>query len=215
MLDHFDTLAKLSAALDDREGLMLGEVEEVNSTFRSRLRTLRLLRDFTVRSLGSRAGVSASLVSNIENGRSNPSVATISKICDALGVEVADLFSSRKIELTPQVPADREVLVTEGGVRKSVLLRESDRGVSLYQVSMPPGSETGTLSNPSGTLDLITMIEGRVIVEFGEARVKLESGDVLRFFSNTAHSISNETAEEAVFHWLVLDAKSRSKTAQV
>lgn len=183
--------------------------EDSAVTFRERLRTLRKLQGVTLRELASRAGVSAALISNIENARTNPSVAAISKICNALGVEVADILAPGGLELGAQGPEDREVLNAASGIHKSVLLRERDRGVSLYEATMPPESSTGTLKNPSGSIDLVVVISGRVSVLFAGTRVTLDAGHSLRFHSDLDHSIVNESADEATFQWLALDTVAR------
>jgi DNA-binding XRE family transcriptional regulator/mannose-6-phosphate isomerase-like protein (cupin superfamily) len=59
-----------------------------------RLRAHRERRGFTVRSLASSVGVSPSLVSQIENGKANPSVATLYAIVSALDISLDELFSS-------------------------------------------------------------------------------------------------------------------------
>lgn len=196
-------------AVDNRSKNPWRMREQMNSgdhvTFRERLRTLRKLQGVTLRELASRAAVSASLISNIENARTNPSVAAISKICNALGVEVADILAPEELVLGAQKPEDRELLDAAGGVHKSVLLRERERGVSLYEVTMPAESSTGGLRNPAGSVDFIIVLNGRVTVQFAGTRVALEAGHSLRFHSDLDHCVANETVEEAKFHWLALD----------
>ena len=63
-----------------------------------RLREARQRRGVSVRSLARELGVSASLVSQIETGKSQPSVSTLYAMTTALGISVEDVFAS--------VPAD-------------------------------------------------------------------------------------------------------------
>lgn len=58
-----------------------------------RLRAERAHRGVTVRGLAREVGVSASLISQIENGRSQPSVSTLYAITTALGISIEDLFA--------------------------------------------------------------------------------------------------------------------------
>jgi transcriptional regulator with XRE-family HTH domain len=57
-----------------------------------RLRTRRLALGMSLRQLARTLGVSASFVSQIENGKSQPSVATLYQICQVLEVSVDELF---------------------------------------------------------------------------------------------------------------------------
>jgi transcriptional regulator with XRE-family HTH domain len=56
------------------------------------IRRLRDEKGWNQTELGFRADTSPSIISLIENGKRNPSTATLAKIAGALGVEVVDLF---------------------------------------------------------------------------------------------------------------------------
>jgi len=56
------------------------------------IRRLRDEKGWNQTELGFRAGASPSIISLIENGKRNPSTATLAKIAEALEVEVVDLF---------------------------------------------------------------------------------------------------------------------------
>src|SRR5215203_7184385 len=56
------------------------------------IRQLRDEKDWNQTELGFHADTSPSIISLIENGKRNPSTATLAKIAGALGVEVVDLF---------------------------------------------------------------------------------------------------------------------------
>ncbi|MBT2416370.1 helix-turn-helix transcriptional regulator [Streptomyces sp. ISL-22] len=60
----------------------------------ARIRQARLQRGTSLRALAREIGVSASLVSQIENGRSQPSVSTLYAITTALGISVESLFAA-------------------------------------------------------------------------------------------------------------------------
>src|SRR5579875_1343068 len=63
-------------------------------TLGTRIRDARVARGLGVRELARIADCSASLVSQIERGRANPSVSTLYSLADALGISVASLFRS-------------------------------------------------------------------------------------------------------------------------
>ncbi|WP_129667497.1 cupin domain-containing protein [Phytoactinopolyspora endophytica] len=58
-----------------------------------RIREERVRRGATVRGLAGEIGVSASLISQIENDKSQPSVSTLYAITTALGISIEDLFA--------------------------------------------------------------------------------------------------------------------------
>ncbi|MPY38782.1 helix-turn-helix transcriptional regulator, partial [Streptomyces phyllanthi] len=69
----------------------------------ARIRQARLERGMSLRALAREIGVSASLVSQIETGKSQPSVSTLYAITTALSISVEALFDAR--DATPASPA--------------------------------------------------------------------------------------------------------------
>ena len=64
-----------------------------------RLKALRLSQGLTLQEVGDALGVRRANLSSIETGRTNPSLDTISRICEFYGYKVAVVF----------VPPDKEV----------------------------------------------------------------------------------------------------------
>jgi transcriptional regulator with XRE-family HTH domain len=62
----------------------------------ARIRQARLERGRSLRALAREVGVSPSLVSQIETGKSQPSVSTLYTITTALGISVESLFDMRE-----------------------------------------------------------------------------------------------------------------------
>ncbi|RSN11017.1 XRE family transcriptional regulator [Streptomyces sp. WAC 01325] len=60
----------------------------------ARIRQARLAHGTSLRALAREIGVSASLVSQIENGKSQPSVSTLYAITTALGISIESLFDA-------------------------------------------------------------------------------------------------------------------------
>lgn len=71
----------------------------VSVLFGRRLRGLRTLRGLTQEQLGEKAGVSGKFIGQIERGAGNPSLKNLSRLGQALGIELTDLL--RFEELRP------------------------------------------------------------------------------------------------------------------
>lgn len=69
----------------------------------AKFRAARQKKKLSLRELASRADVSASLLSQIENGRANPSVMTLYNVAEALSVSITYFFPDS--ETPPQPPA--------------------------------------------------------------------------------------------------------------
>jgi transcriptional regulator with XRE-family HTH domain/quercetin dioxygenase-like cupin family protein len=72
---------------------------EVGVNLGSRLRRARQRRGLTLREVARRLGVSASFVSQLENGKSQPSVVTLYSLTQLLGVSIDQMF---EVEREPE-----------------------------------------------------------------------------------------------------------------
>ena len=61
----------------------------------NQIRSLRETKDLSQQKLAESASISVSHVSDLENGNTNPTVATLACVARALGVQVRDLFDYR------------------------------------------------------------------------------------------------------------------------
>src|SRR5512144_1874911 len=59
-----------------------------------RLRQLREERNISMRSLATKSGLSANALSMIERGKASPSVSTLYKLAEALGISITSFFGS-------------------------------------------------------------------------------------------------------------------------
>lgn len=90
-LDHLRQV--LRRAIREK-GLMVDASERLNQQIGSTIRALRKDRELTLKQLANKTGLSVSLISQIELGKSAASVATLHKLSAALGVAMAQLFET-------------------------------------------------------------------------------------------------------------------------
>lgn len=97
----------------------------------ARLRQLRLARRFTQEQLAERAGLSYKFIGEVERGRGNPTLTTLSALSDALGVGLIDLLGldAERPRLTPRQASQ---------VRDALASLES-----LVELSAPPEKTRG------------------------------------------------------------------------
>src|SRR5215471_16317832 len=73
----------------------MGDTEALMDNLGTRLKQLRVKAGLTLRQLARKADVSPSFVSQIENGKSQPSVATLYVFAQLLNVSIDELFDQR------------------------------------------------------------------------------------------------------------------------
>jgi transcriptional regulator with XRE-family HTH domain len=189
-----------------------------NSRIGERLREARLSMDISVREVARRAGVSASLVSQIERDRVNPSVATLWELVTVLGLPIGDLFA----ETSPQPawpkssttsPGFRSVVDLESGVRWEQLMSRGDPDVEFLKIVYPPGAEScdeRSLLRHNGR-EHGCVLSGRLGVRVGFDEYELGPGMAISFDATAPHrlwSIGDQTAEAI---WLVVGRQSDTR----
>ncbi|GAB3420383.1 helix-turn-helix domain-containing protein [Flindersiella endophytica] len=198
-----------------------------------RVRDARLRTGFSLRSLARDAGISASMLSQIETGKSSPSVSTLYAITSALGISIQDVFDvaeqpveealaapetpvtllqtlglSRGRRIGPHVtPADRQALTLDTGVCWERLGELPPHPVDFLLVTYPPGgtsSSTGGLMRHPGS-EYGFLVSGELQLTLGFEEIRLRSGDAISFESTTPHSYRNVSEEPAVGVWFVME----------
>jgi transcriptional regulator with XRE-family HTH domain len=188
----------------------------------ARIRQARLERGLGLRALAREVGVSASLVSQIETGKSHPSVSTLYAITTALGISVESLFEVRETaavvhalaafaadpgrRIGPLVtPGERDVLELDSGVVWERLGHVPGTDVDFLLVTYRPGgssSGSGGLMRHAGT-EYGYLTSGELVLTLGFDEQVLHPGDAVSFESTTPHRYRNDGEEPAVGVWFV------------
>jgi transcriptional regulator with XRE-family HTH domain len=175
-----------------------------------RIKALRAERHLQQRQLAEKAGLTPSMLSQIESGRLTPSLHTLGKVAAAFGVPIASLFEpapngrlhvSRKIDY-PVVSFDGtsekwHVLGTglfQGKIRAVVAtLGPRGKGVKTDKVILEPGQ-----------MKLLYVIEGKVSLQYGGEAHALEAGDSAYLDGGTPHGWENPGPKAARVLWVIL-----------
>jgi transcriptional regulator with XRE-family HTH domain len=200
-----------------------------------RIREERVRRGVSLRTLAGEVGVSASMISQIENGKSQPSVSTLYAITSALGVSIQEVFdtplaepaeravgavglpttvlealgSSRGRRIGPIVRVkERQALTLDTGVIWERLGELPPHSIDFMLATYPPGgtsSSTGGLMRHPGT-EFGYLISGELILTLGFDEIHLGPGDAISFESTEPHSYRNNGTEPAVGVWFVVES---------
>jgi transcriptional regulator with XRE-family HTH domain len=175
-----------------------------------RIRALRAERHLQQRQLAEKAGLTPSMVSQIESGRLTPSLHTLGKLAGALGVPIASLFESApngRLHVTrrseyPVVSFDDsseqwQVLgagLFQGKIR-AVVSTLGPRGRSM---------NTGKVVIEPGQMKLFYVLEGRVALHYNGDVHRLEAGDSAYLDGGTPHGWENLGRGTARALWAIL-----------
>jgi mannose-6-phosphate isomerase-like protein (cupin superfamily) len=173
----------------------------------------------SLRELARRLEVSPSLVSQIETGKTQPSVRTLYAIVNELGVSLDDVFARENAGVRTtrgrkrraggdavQRAHDRSVIDLGSGVHWERLTTWNDRDVDfLYAIYEPGGA-----SSPDESLvrhngrEFGIVVSGSLGVTVGFDEYVLEPGDSISFDSSVPHRLHNDSDEVVNAIWVVL-----------
>jgi len=158
-----------------------------------RLRRLRHSRRLTLREVAAGAGVSESFLSQLERGRVSASVASLRRVCNALGIAVHELFSPHDDEGSQVLRfASREVLPFGERARKWLLTPRPVHALEVAVCEFEPGGSTGAQPYTHGdSEEVCVVLDGTVELRVGDEVSTLSAGDSGHYRSSVPHQISN------------------------
>lgn len=188
--------------------LMDKDASELSAAIGTTVRSERQARGWTLDQLATHSGVSRRMVINVEQGTANPSVTTLLRISDALGIGLQALVA---------VPQNKPVKVVRAG--DAPALWTGDRGgrgvllagtappdiLELWDWTLAPGDRHDSEAHVSGTKEILQVRAGSVSVTVGERTEVLEIDDAISFVSDVPHSYANEGNDLARFSLTVFE----------
>ena len=193
--------------------------------FGARLRNARQRRGLSLRSVAQSLGLSASLISQIETGKSQPSVSTLYAIVTLLGVSIDELLGVGSSTVIPAPPrstaqaglpvqraSDNPVLEMENGVRWERLAIGDGGPVDALLVTYAPGASSSIenrLMRHAG-VEYAYLLEGELTLQLDFDTYTLRPGDSLHFDSVRPHLYSNRSDAPARGIWFVLGRREQN-----
>lgn len=174
----------------------MSEPVEVAEAIGARVRQHRNSRGWTLDELASRSGVSRRQLVTIEGGDANPSIATLLRLSEALGIGLPTLVDMQRPNASTITPAGQApVLWTgpHGGQAELVAGTEPPDVVELWDWTLYPGEQHRTEAHTPGTRELIHVLEGHIELTIGEHTDRLDTGDAATFHGDLPHGYANPT----------------------
>ena len=107
------------------------------------LRRLRQAQSLTLRALAEQVGVTASALSQIERGTSEPSLGTLWRLGRALNASLFDFFAGQEAPTVDVTRAGDRTVVEFERFRYEVMARSAQRGIDLFTLRLEPGDGPG------------------------------------------------------------------------
>jgi transcriptional regulator with XRE-family HTH domain len=189
----------------------------VEDNLGSQIRAARRARGMSLRTLAQKVGVSASMLSLLETGRSRSSVTTLFAVVEALDMSMDDLFVGEAVRPPPSPDAGEDEVVIvrrdqaprvelETGVIWEQLGHHQPYGAELLLVTYPPGAK----SSLSGKFQLHTgyelahILHGQLFCRVRFEEFTLGEGDSVSFDSERPHLLENRGSVDVRAVWVLI-----------
>ncbi len=147
----------------------------------------------TITDMGNRTGLSAGMLSKIENGNTSPSLATLRSLSTALNVPVTALFRQFEEQRDATfVQAGNGLAIDRRGTRAGHQYQllghsvHSDVSVEPYLITLESDAEVFPIFQHAG-VEFIYVLEGSMVYRHLNATYTLTPGDSLFFDSDAPH----------------------------
>jgi transcriptional regulator with XRE-family HTH domain len=175
------------------------------------LRRLRTRRGLSLERLAHKSGVSRAMLSQVELGKSAPTINVLWKIARALGVTFSALLSTN-LDTSPvllRASSAKRLSSLDGSFSSRALFPfDRPRRVEFYELHLKPHAVEEADPHPPGTAENIVVNAGAVTISVGNAAHELNQGDALLFAADVPHSYRNRGNDDALMYLVMTYAET-------
>ncbi|GAA0782992.1 XRE family transcriptional regulator [Roseibium denhamense] len=159
-----------------------------------RLKKARRTQGLSLEAVEKLSGVSRSMVSQIERGESNPTVATLLNLTRALNVDFAGLLGEEAAEDRVEIQHEHQTPALDragDGCKIRILSPPQDTGrFEVYELIFAEDGKLKSKPHERGTREQLVAEEGTLEVTSGAATGVIKKGDTARYAADVPHCIS-------------------------
>ena len=173
--------------------MALYQSDAVSVNIGERLRELREARNISMRALAARSGLSANALSMIEHGRASPSVSTLYKLSDALGISITSFFSSesQRRQVVYLKAASRVRMSFTRGVFEGLGGEQFVGRIEPFLLTLESNANSGPRSMTHTGHEFVFCLRGELEYQVERQIYQLTSGDSLLFAAQLKHRWKN------------------------
>lgn len=186
------------------------EPGDISATVGANLRRLRLERRLPLEDLAARSDVSRSMLSQIELGRSTPTINVLFKIAKALdrpfAALIADAATGPRILRAPEI---KTITSRDGNfVSRALFTFDPRRQGEAYELHLQPGGVRHAEAHSAGTTEYLAVSRGALDLTIGSTDHTISAGDAIVFDADVAHVYRNRGRSELIM-FLVMTYRER------
>ncbi|TQV73463.1 helix-turn-helix domain-containing protein [Exilibacterium tricleocarpae] len=183
------------------------EADPASQALCQRVTELRKKNKLTLDQLAAASGVSRSMLSQIERGQANPTLAVTFRIAQAFGITIGELvdqpWASSTIEVVHGDDPNNLFRADDECRIRTLSPLHMEKNTEFYELRVAPGASLASAPHYEGTRELLTVTQGRARVSSGDSHCTLAEGDSAHYRGDLTHTIENCGDRELVCYLVV------------
>jgi transcriptional regulator with XRE-family HTH domain len=193
--NHEEVIAGKQKSVDTENGeetlrRILGSYE-----IGQKLRQLRLRKKIALVDLGKQTGLSASMLSQLENGKLIPTLPTLARIAMVFDVGLEYFFADKRPRQTFSIVRKDERMQSPDradspapGYLFEVLVGAPEKSLSAYLAEFPKHAERNAREHVHAGSEFLHILEGTLGIHYQTEEYTLQAGDSVYFDGSEPHS---------------------------
>ena len=180
--------------------------KKIDRAIGASLKELRRQRGHSARSLAEQSGISAAMVSRIENGLVSPSIGTLAALAEALEVPIVSLFREARTDHTDYTLVRhgeglKSTRIADGHTHEYINLAMHARKDLRFQARLVTLTKDG--GKPPTYVGhgvvFVQVLEGEATYRYGQTQLTLRSGDSISVDAELNHGFVEVLSDAFVF----------------
>lgn len=181
-----------------------GEAIPSEAAFGRKVRARRQELGLTLAEVAEKSGLGRSFVSEIERDEVSPSIASLLKLCRALGLGLRDLFEEKPSALIRRSERRKVELGGHGFADYALTPRNSKHMLATWTELAPSASAGDDFYSLEADEELIVVIEGALTVRFEDGDIlHMEPGDALTLDPRRKRLLFNGLSDKSTIVMMV------------
>jgi transcriptional regulator with XRE-family HTH domain len=157
------------------------------------IQRLRKAYNLSLSELAEQSGVAKSIISQIERNETNPTLATIWRLSQALDISIERfLVDSDDVPVIEKISrGDTPILVSEDGKMRLAIIGwlKTVEWLQWYDVHSEPGGQLDSDAHQRGSVECLSVLTGSFEVEVGGEKETVRAGETLRYRCDRQHLV--------------------------
>lgn len=177
----------------------MDDISTLTAVIGTHINEVRGQRGLTFDQLAKLSGVSKGMLVQIEQGKTNPSIGTLCKIANALGVAVSKFIETSEAPTVRLISPDEATQLwtgRNGSAGNLVVGFDNPSLIEFWSWHLVPGEWHDGVAHPVGTREILFVKSGELTLTIGGTTCRAKTGQTITFIADKPHRYANDGTKD-------------------